>query len=342
MANSWINYLNELPGSEGPSPPNGIAGQPILPDGGIDGAVLSDELRAQLAQWTTVSFGFDHSNSVSSDSPDNLNSSLFDFSKDNGLDDLLNPSSAKPDPSPYAKRPFGQFGLSGHSSAQQYGLERSFNAFAPTVSHNPAGISTSPAFDHSPFSFGLGNSGLLSNSAILTAPDGSHTLFASPAQSNIAVPSIAGTPNHVAPEVTAEAPATKKQRRTSSLETSLSKPTLARSSGSSASTPIAAPLPTPASLISVESPSTPSAETTPAGKALRLPGKQPLLTKAAILAAQAAELKAQASAALTAEEEAARTAELERIAVEDDKRRRNTAASGMSSLLSIPFHQMPY
>jgi len=263
---SWLSYLNTIQPEQQQNQQNQAAG---------NGGFLSDDLRAQLEAWTTVAF--DEAS----------------FTSDVDSPGLLTDS--KPDPSPYAKRPFGQFQSEQAHTQQQPSLERGFNAFSTTTAA-PA------AFDPELFTnFGQIGVGV----------DGSNTLFPEPAGQQQSLFNIndvlLGQPAAPTPAATTTRPS-KKQRTASSAASTPAGDSGSLSADSSASPAVAA---------------TPSASTsTSNGKAA---AKQVLLTKAAILAAQAAELAAKKGE--TPEEEAARLAELNRIAAEDDKRRRNTAAS---------------
>ena len=329
MSSSWINYLNVVPGSAESSPPNGIAEQPIVGQP-IDAKLLTDELlREQLEQWTTVSFGAvgnasDDGKALNIESP-----GTSDFMR--LLGSQASGGAEKYEPSPYARRPFGALSgipsLQPNSSFGSSSLERGFNAFSSAFASDNS-LATSTAAPHdigaslsgstTTFdSLGL-DFGYLNNFLGSTAPDGSNALFASPLPAHKDTPMVPPSLVKRALDLSASQspeslPAPAKRSR---------KNAAAKHEASPADSATSTPGSTDAGLAS-------SLASSAANDAnLRLPGKVPLLTKAAILAAQAAELKAQAQLNLSAEEEAARKAELERIAVEDDKRRRNTAASG--------------
>lgn len=263
----------------------------------------------------------------------------------------------KPDPSPYSKRPFGhfqnqqqynyagqQFDFTGHNhnhnhqhQQQLANLQRSFNAFAATTGGAGADLAlsntadatsstqTSEPFASSPsklFDFGIPTFG---------AVDGSNTLFATPASPAV-VPSPV-TNNSQGPNApsadaapSSEQPSTKK-RRTASSSVASTPSVQDNNNANGIATPFtraSTPAALPAAAIAAGS--TPKPSTHAASSSATTTGTKHIpLTKAAILAAQAAELAAQK--VTTEEEEAARQAELNRIAAEDDKRRRNTAAS---------------
>ena len=255
---SWLNYLNTVPAPDGG---NQIPGEESATATGL----LSEDLRAQLEAWTTVTF---------EDSSFHGGAAAFQQHGD-GLGQLFESSKTQTDPNPYAKKSFGNY---SHPAVAQ--LERGFSAFTAESNVNNA--------DNG---FGTGYNSL---AELGVGVDGSNTLFADPVSVKVLSPSLPNSPSDTAHN----RQRTKKKQRTlpssptadvpGSIDPSLSPPTSA-------------------------------------GNAIKV-SKQPLLTKAAILAAQAAELAAQKAA--TPEQEAARLAELNRIAAEDDKRRRNTAASG--------------
>jgi hypothetical protein len=216
------------------------------------------------------------------------------------------------DPSPYAKRPFGNFG-------HNYSLERGFNAF------DHSGIATGEASSDAlndiyaglGFANNLPGSGDLhvnTASALFQIPDAidsvsQESLFASIMQQQQQEQTTPSTAQPIK-----QTKSRKLSQRDNEAESTIKKQRLASASpATSASTP-------------ATSVSTPTTNATASTSALP---KAPL-SKAAILAAQLAELEAKKG--LTAEEENARQAELNRVAAEDDKRRRNTAASGVSCL----------
>jgi len=129
---SWLSYLNT-----------------VQPEQQQLQQFLSDDLRAQLEAWTTVAF--DEASFTSDvDSPG------------------LHTDSSKPDPSPYAKRPFGQF--QSEQTQAQPSLERGFNAFSTTTPS--VNTTAASAFDPDLFTnFGQIGVGV----------DGSNTLFPEPA-----------------------------------------------------------------------------------------------------------------------------------------------------------------
>ena len=249
---AWLSYLNTVPPLNGTIGANG--------DFPASADVLSEDLRAQLEAWTTVTF-----------EDSSIHGAAGAFLQEDVLGELN-----KSDPSPYAKRPFGNF---AHSSSTQ--LERGFNAFTPesTSLHN-SGLNLVDGFN------GLGGLGI--------GVHGSNTLFDDTSP-------IVASPHSLtnSPEKASAGPRTKKQH------------TLPKS---------------PPVVVSTSSSESPQTSPDSVVQSIGQVTKQTILTKAAVLAAQAAELAAQKAS--TPEQEALRQAELNRVAAEDDKRRRNTAASG--------------
>lgn len=275
---SWLSYLNTI------QPENNQQQQNQQQAGGY----LSDDLRAQLEAWTTVAFD------EASFTSDIDTSSL-----------LQSDSNSKPDPSPYAKRPFGQFQSSDQTQQQQPSLERGFNAFSTTSA-------PSSAFDPELFTnFGQIGVGV----------DGSNTLFPEPAGAGQQQQSLFNLNDVLLGQSTAPTSAS-----TASTSTRPAKKQRTGSASASSTPAGDNPLSADSSSSAVASPTIAGTSTSSStSNNAKTAAKQVLLSKAAILAAQAAELAAKKGE--TPEEEAARLAELNRIAAEDDKRRRNTAAS---------------
>lgn len=381
----WIHSLNslELP----PTPPNGSTDSNLF-------SANEDELNAQLAAWTNADFG---STNTPPDSSlpesfrfNDLNASATSRSvaagaaasgaaggayaesalaeeggRTGATDNKRSLQAAgrgdgKDDPSPYAKRPFGQFG-------HNYALERGFsnfsgaldkpephqpqqhNEFAPTATQ--AEVTANPSFFDS-FFVGLGfPSGGLPN---LQQQGQSQVTSAQPAVEqplhqyahlyNAAAPALAPEPHlpaaqssFTAPALLASEPQSKaatpdvQLRQDTSVDAARSTsalPSKRRRLQSAAASPAPIPLASPCATSSSSAAGTPSlASSAPASSkySATAAAAAVVLTKAAVLEQQAAALKAQKC--LTEEEEAARLEELNRIATEDDKRRRNTAAS---------------
>lgn len=342
---SWLDHLNAVDPSSNSNSPT-ASGRLEGVGGFSTTSTNDDDLRAQLEAWTNVDFGG--------------SASEFDaFATAPAFRDLEDDSAAKDakvDPSPYAKRPFGQF---GHNYTFDRGFSNAFNQ-SPDVSagggsqiganngvHSaPMPVPAIPANNnnsfhdlYSGFIFAAASNG--SNSPI--SSDGAAPVWANP---NLQTPDLlagkvqtldkhsnesanaitrgeqhqilanflktvshgsSASPRPASTEPSSE-PAAKKQR-TSSIPSNTASPIDA---ATTPSTSYAA--------------ATPGASTDAnSTKAALTKSQTAVLTKAAILAEQAEKLKAQKG--LTDEEEAARLEELARIEAEDDKRRRNTAAS---------------
>jgi len=302
---SWLDNLNAL------DPGGGSAASP----GQRGGEVLPDDLRAQLEAWTTVTFEDDKSLSPVGGVGQPPSTGIDGFMRESQPQKQQQEQQqgnadaeyALKDPSPYAKRPFGNFG-------HNYSLERGFNAF------DHSGIATGEASSDAlndiyaglGFANNLPGSGDLhvnTASALFQIPDAidsvsQESLFASIMQQQQQEQTTPSTAQPIK-----QTKSRKLSQRDNEAESTIKKQRLASASpATSASTP-------------ATSVSTPTTNATASTSALP---KAPL-SKAAILAAQLAELEAKKG--LTAEEENARQAELNRVAAEDDKRRRNTAAS---------------
>ena len=386
MASSlqWIHSLNslELP----PTPPNGSTDSNLF-------NTNEDDLNAQLAAWTNADFGSSNTPPDSS-LPGSLRFDDLDASAtsrsvaagaaavsggaggayaesaggqdggrncatDNkrslhaaGIEDV------KDDPSPYAKRPFGQFG-------HNYALERGFSNFSGALDkpelHQPqqhnafAPVAIQAEVTANPSLFDSFFAGLGFPSGGLQQQDQSQITSAQPAVEqplhqyahlyNAAVPASAAEPYLPAalssftapaappsePQSKASSPDVQQPQNTpvDAARSTSALPSKKRRLQSAAASPAPVPLASPSATSSSSAAGTPSlASSAPASSkySATAAAAAVVLTKAAVLEQQAAALKAQKC--LTEEEEAARLEELNRIATEDDKRRRNTAASG--------------
>ena len=307
---SWLDNLNALdPGSAGASP-----GQQQQPSKGADGAILPDDLRAQLEAWTTVTFENDSNSSGLSPLggvPGHPSGFMRDLQSQQSTTGIGRGDAeyALKDPSPYAKRPFGNFG-------HNYSLERGFNAFDHSGlsgdANNNTSSSNNTSFDeiYAGLGFSTANNNAVarhadigvSNSPLFDVANVSidqDALFAGLMQQHQRDQTQASQPNKQS----------KARKSSHSDDAESDEPSTKKQRVASASTHV----PSPA-----------TSTTTPSSSATT--GQKAPLSKAAILAAQLAELEAKKG--LTPEEESARQAELNRVAAEDDKRRRNTAASG--------------
>lgn len=346
--NNWLNFLNldfdAQPGAM-PAPSSSlnnarnVGNNDAMLSGGFDfsglsNSPLSDDLKSQLEAWTNVSFGGDELNGQGRDLSTDSQSSYFGASA--GED-------SKKDPSPYAKRPFGNF-----SSGRQ-ALERGFDAFA-AKEHTPnATIQSSHNTPASQQQQPIGQ--LTTNTPASTAATPSTASNDAPSwQSSLPVFDFTKS---FGPIDTAAYPMLpefahnlmQQQMQTLQRQQALNNTDSRTSSVSNDNSSHAAP-PAKRQRNNNGTSTANSASASPAAKAREgseadsssnkegdsyidsngvLVKRQPLLTKAAILAQQLEELKNKQGR--TPEEEAIRQAELNRIAAEDDKRRRNTAAS---------------
>lgn len=360
--NNWLNFLNldfEAQSAAAMAPVNSNItrnssnnnnNDAMLSSGfdfsGLGNSPLSDDLKAQLEAWTNVSFGGDenhHSSSSSSSSGQGGRDSSLDNNSTNYFN-VVGSEDTKKDPSPYAKRPFGNF------SSNYQALERGFEAFAGAsgVKENTQSTASTPAQQQilsqapnahlttntpvssatTPGSNNNSNNneswqsslpvfdftksfGPLDTAAYPMLPEFAQNLAQQQAQTiqlhkqqqqQAALASQASTPSSVADNTVPPPPA--KRQRTNASSSSASPATKARETS--------------------EGDASSNTESYVDANGV-LVKRQPLLTKAAILAQQLEELKNKQGR--TPEEEAIRQAELNRIAAEDDKRRRNTAAS---------------
>lgn len=316
---------------------------------GLGNSPLSDDLKAQLEAWTNVSFGGeDNSNS-------NANGQGRDLSLDNQNNyfNVLSNKDTKKDPSPYAKRPFGNF------SSNYQALERGFDAFASKDTASTQSTDSTPTSAPQQQFTPQGQqqqqqqqpSTLRTNTPVSSNVTSPNSNNADSWQSSLPVFDFTKS---FGPLDTAAYPMlpefarnlAQQQAQTIQLQKQQQQASLASQSSTPSSADGAVP-PPPAKRqrTNANSASASSSASPAGGKAARegsegdssnnndsyvdsngvLVKRQPLLTKAAILAQQLEELKNKQGR--TPEEEALRQAELNRIAAEDDKRRRNTAAS---------------
>lgn len=342
--NNWLNFLNldfeAQPGAMAPSnnsntnattTARGGNNSDAMLSGGFDfsglgNSPLSDDLKSQLEAWTNVSFGGDEQKAQQS----TLDSQYFNATPN---------EDTKKDPSPYAKRPFGNF------SSSYQALERGFDVFAAkedSIGQSTDSIPAQQQVHHQHNQQAIGQR--TTNTPV----------------SNVATPTAATPSWHSSlpvfdftksfgPIDTAAYPMLPEfahnlaQQQLQTIQQQQQQQSFTPSSGDNG-TPAGGP---PAKRQRTTGASTAnSASASPANKARDnsesdastikesesyidangvLVKRQPLLTKAAILAQQLEELKNKHGR--TPEEEAIRQAELNRIAAEDDKRRRNTAAS---------------
>lgn len=363
--NNWLNFLNldlEAQSAAAMAPVNSTINRnsssnnngndAMLSSGfdfsGLGNSPLSDDLKAQLEAWTNVSFGGDenHHSSSSNSGQGGRDSSSLDNNSTNYFN-VVGSEDTKKDPSPYAKRPFGNF------SSNYQALERGFEAFAGAsgggakentqstastpaqqqilsqapnahlTTNTPVSSATTPSSNSNNnnneswqsslpvFDF-TKSFGPLDTAAYPMLPEFAQNLAQQQAQTiqlhkqqqqhAAALASQASTPSSIA-DNTVPPPHAKRQR-TSASSSSASPATKAREAS--------------------EGDASSNTESYVDANGV-LVKRQPLLTKAAILAQQLEELKNKQGR--TPEEEAIRQAELNRIAAEDDKRRRNTAAS---------------
>lgn len=343
------------------------------PDNAGNSAGLTDSvLPAELALWSNINFdtgsnNFNSPTASAGHSPASLPERDLSLQSSRKGDKSMQRSSnigegqSPAEPSPYAKRPFGRY------DHQQYHahLEKGFNAFnspaLPVVTVEDSTKSSSSTEQTVRGLLERSSSAFFDSSLGPAAQDGSNTLFATPRQidptailqqtqqssprkRDIPVDNSESTahpakrqhmsvtngvpPLQVAP-ATSNSPAIFSQQSPASTTNGVNATTSSTSSNATPSSSSASPSTQPATTPRISTPAH-----LPHSLSLAVSKNPPVvLTKGAILAAQRDEL--QRIKTLNAEEEQARLAELNRIAVEDDKRRRNTAASG--KLSHLPF-----
>lgn len=353
--NNWLNFLNldfeatqsaMAPGNaNGNSSNNTARTNDAMLSGGFDftglgTSPLSDDLKAQLEAWTNVSFGGD--DNVHGASNNGGQGRDLTLESQNSYFNVLSNEDTKKDPSPYAKRPFGNF------SSNYQALERGFDAFAKDASTQST--ESTPAQQQTTQQQQQKQPRQLTTNtpaSNVTTPSSNSNNDSSSWQSSLPVFDFT---KGFGPIDTAAYPMlpefahnlAQQQLQTIQLQQQQQHQTLASQPGSQSSTPSADISAAPPSKrqrtngsASSASPAVKARETSEVAAASKddsyvdangvLVKRQPLLTKAAILAQQLEELKNKQGR--TPEEEAIRQAELNRIAAEDDKRRRNTAAS---------------
>jgi hypothetical protein len=349
--NNWLNFLNldfdAANAQSAASMPNNnnTRGNEAMLSGGFDfsglsNSPLSDDLKAQLEAWTNVSFGGDDSaaGSAASRSQQQQQQQYFQ---------VMGTEDAKKDPSPYAKRPFGNF------SSSYQALERSFDAFGKDgagniINHAQAtqsdSSSATPILADTPGSGDFVNHNAQNSQNSNNSNNWQSTLpiydFTKefPVETT-AFPLISDyAHNHVQPQQqqqqhynntpVAQAQGYPQSQPQSQVPSRVSTPAVETAA---LTAPSAKRQRTSASSFSPSDPARSESEAAAREQDSYINAegvlvkRQPLLTKAAILAQQLEELKNKHGR--TPEEEAIRQAELNRIAAEDDKRRRNTAAS---------------